>query len=125
MNTAASETLSGTSLKSSPTFEARLDTTATIPSSMFAVSRNCAPSAATSQKTRLYSTEVSASAKPAAIEAHMPAIEIAFGDTFREASHVVADCAHFRFRVAIGRRSIAFTDDSFIADAIHSRVDER
>jgi hypothetical protein len=27
--------------------------------------------------------------------------------------------------VAMGRRSIAFTDDSFIADAIHSRVDER
>jgi len=55
----------------------------------------------------------------------MPAIEIAFGDTFREASHAVAACAYFGFRVAIGRRSIAFTDDSFIADAIHSRVDER
>src|SRR5512133_4186859 len=97
---------------------------ATMPSSMFAVSRSCAPSAAMSQKTRLYSTEVRASAKPAAIHAHMPAIEIAFGDTFREASHVVADCAHFRFRVAMGRRSIAFAADSFIADEIHSRVDK-
>jgi hypothetical protein len=91
---------------------------------MFAVSRSCAPSAAMSQKTRLYSTEVRASAKTTAIHAHMPAIEIAFGDTFREASHVVADCAHFRFRVAIGRRSIAFAADSFIADEIHSRVDK-
>ena len=56
---------------------------------------------------------------------NMPAIEIAFGDTLREASDAVAACAHFRFRVAMGRRSIAFTDDSFIANAIHSRVDER
>jgi len=55
----------------------------------------------------------------------MPAIEIVFGDTFREASHAVADCAHFRFRVAIGRRSIAFAADSFIAGAIHSRINER
>jgi hypothetical protein len=53
----------------------------------------------------------------------MPAVEIAFGETFREASHAVADCAHFRFRVAMGRRSIALADDSFIAGAIHSRVD--
>src|SRR5262249_53173516 len=68
-----------------------------------------------SQKSRLYSSEVSPSAKPATIQAHMPAIEIAFGDTFCEANHVVADCAHFRFRVAIGRRSIALADDSFIA----------
>src|SRR6266436_3853226 len=56
--------------------------------------------------------------------AHMPAIEITFGETFREASHVVADCAHLRFRVAIGRRSIACGTDSFIADAIHSRNQE-
>ncbi len=59
------------------------------------------------------------------MHAHMPAIEIAFGDTFREASQVVADCAHFLFRVAIGRRSIAFADDSFIVDAIHSRTENR
>jgi hypothetical protein len=52
----------------------------------------------------------------------MPAIEMTFGDTFREASHAVADCAHLRFRVAIGRRSIACSADSFIADEIHSRA---
>src|ERR1700757_1394902 len=92
---------------------------------MFAVSRNCAPTAAISQKARLYSTDVRPSARPAKMHAHMPAIEIAFGDTFRAASQVVADCAHFRFRVAIGRRSIVFADDSFIADAIHSRTQER
>ncbi len=56
------------------------------------------------------------------MHAHMPAIEITFGDTFREASHVVADCAHLRFRVAIGRRSIVCGADSFIADEIHSRA---
>jgi len=56
------------------------------------------------------------------MHANIPAIEIAFGDTFREASHIVADCAHFLFRVAIGRRSIPFAADSFIARAIHSRV---
>jgi len=44
---------------------------------------------------------------PAIIQANMPAIEIAFGETFRAASHAVAACAHFRLRVAIGRRSIA------------------
>jgi hypothetical protein len=125
MNTAASETRSGTSLQSSPTFESRPDASATIPSSMFAVSRSCAPSAATSQKIRLYSTEVRPSAKPAAIQAHIPAMEIAFGDTFGEASQAVADCAHFRFRVAMGRRSIAFAADSFIADGIHNSVEER
>src|SRR5262245_38102242 len=92
---------------------------------MFAVSRSCAPTAAMSQKPRLYSSEVRPSAKPAPIHAHIPAIEIALGDTFRAASHAVADCAHFRFRVAIGRRSIAFAVDSFIAGAIHSRVGER
>src|SRR5512132_2799986 len=74
---------------------------------MFAVSRSCAPSAATSQKIRLYSTKVRPSARPAAIHAHIPAMEIAFGDTFRAASQAVADCAHFRFRVAIGRRSLS------------------
>src|SRR4051812_12218655 len=89
---------------------------------MFAVSRSCAPTAATSQRSRLYSTEVRASAMPAAIHAHIPAIEIVFGETLRSASQVVADCAHFRFRVAIGRRSIAFAADLFIAGAIHSRV---
>jgi hypothetical protein len=40
------------------------------------------------------------------MQAHMPAIEIAFGETLREASQAVDDCAHFRLRVAIGRRSI-------------------
>src|ERR1041384_2827457 len=120
MNTTASETRSGTSLQSSPTFEARPDASATIPSSMFAVSRSCAPSAAMSQKTRLYSTELRPSARPDTIHAHIPAIEIAFGDTFGEASHIVADWAHFRFRVAMGLRSILFADDSFIAGAIHS-----
>ena len=39
-----------------------------------------------------------------------------FGDIFRDASHTVADCAHSRFRVAIGRRSIACAADSFIED---------
>ena len=92
---------------------------------MFAVSRSCAPSAATSQKIRLYSTEVRPSARPAAIHAHIPAMEIAFGDTFREASHAVAAYAHSRFRVAIGLRSIAFAADSFIVGAIHSRGDAR
>jgi hypothetical protein len=77
-----------------------------------------------SQKTRLYSTELTPSARPDTIHAHIPAIEIAFGDTFREASQIVTDCAHFRFRVAMGRRSIAFADDSFIAGAIHSRLDK-
>jgi hypothetical protein len=77
-----------------------------------------------SQKTRLYSTEVRPKANPAATHAHIPAIEIAFGDTLREASHAVADCAHLRFRVAMGRRSIALAADSFTARAIHSRVDE-
>jgi hypothetical protein len=51
-------------------------------------------------------------------------MEIALGDTFREASHVVAACAHFRFRVAIGRRSIVGAADSFIAERIHSRPEE-
>jgi hypothetical protein len=78
-----------------------------------------------SQKARLYSIEVRPSAKPAAIHAHIPAIDIAFGDTFRDASQAVAACAHFLFRVAIGRRSIVFADDPFIADAIHSRLEER
>src|SRR5213075_1243781 len=36
---------------------------------------------------------------------HMPTIEIAFGETFRAASQAVAVCAHFRLRVAMGRRS--------------------
>jgi hypothetical protein len=64
------------------------------------------------------------SATPATIHAHIPAIEMAFGDTFREASQDVADCAHFRFRVAMGRRSIAFVD-SFIEEATHNRVEKR
>jgi len=42
---------------------------------------------------------------PPIMHAHIPAIEIAFGETLRAASHAVAACAHFRFRVAIGRRS--------------------
>ena len=94
-------------------------------SSMFAVSRCCAPSAAMSQKIRWYVIDVRPSAMPAAIHAHIPAIEIAFGDTLRAASHAVANCAHFRFRVAIGRRSIVCAADSFIADAIHTRIEKR
>src|SRR5436189_1144181 len=39
------------------------------------------------------------------MHAHMPTIEIAFGETFRAASQAVAVCAHFRLRVAMGRRS--------------------
>jgi hypothetical protein len=35
------------------------------------------------------------------IQPHMPAIEIAFGETFREASQSVAAWAHFRVRVAM------------------------
>jgi hypothetical protein len=81
----------------------------------FAVNRSRALSAAMSHKTRLYATEVMPSAKAAAIQSHIPAIEIAFGDTFCETNHVIADCVHFRSRVAIGRRSIAFTDNSSIA----------
>jgi len=46
----------------------------------------------------------------------MPAIEIAFGETFRAASHAVAVCAHFRFRVAIGRRSISSAVDLSIVE---------
>jgi hypothetical protein len=49
---------------------------------------------------------------------------VMFGETFREASHAVAACAHFRFRVAMGRRSIVFAADSLIAGTIHSSVDE-
>src|SRR5205823_355816 len=40
------------------------------------------------------------------MHAHMPAIEIPFGETRRAASQAVAAWAHFRFRVAMGRRSI-------------------
>jgi len=40
------------------------------------------------------------------MQAHIPAIEIALGETFSEASQAVDDWAHFRLRVAIGRRSI-------------------
>src|SRR5437773_9364966 len=46
------------------------------------------------------------------MHANMPAIEIAFGETSRAASHTVAACAHFRLRVAIGRRSIVVSDVS-------------
>jgi hypothetical protein len=49
---------------------------------------------------------------PATIQAHMPAIEIVFGETFRVASHAVAACAHFRLRVAIGRRSIVILSEA-------------
>src|SRR5438093_840363 len=42
---------------------------------------------------------------PPMMHANIPAIEIAFGETFRAASQAVAACAHFRLRVAIGRRS--------------------
>jgi endonuclease III len=41
-------------------------------------------------------------------------MEIAFGETFRETSQAVADCAHFRLRVAIGRRSMCSAAGSFI-----------
>src|SRR5436190_12008466 len=50
------------------------------------------------------------------MQAHMPAIEIAFGETFRDASQTVTACAHFRLRVAIGRRSISSAADSFIVE---------
>ena len=43
---------------------------------------------------------------PATMHVDIPAIEIALGETFREASQAVDDWAHFRLRVAIGRRSI-------------------
>src|SRR4029077_502934 len=72
---------------------------------MFAVRRNCAPHAAMSHRIRYSEIDVRPSAIPPTMQAHMPAIEIAFGETFRAASHAVASCAHFRFLVAIGRRS--------------------
>src|SRR4029077_13792284 len=62
---------------------------------------------------------------PATIQAHMPAIEIAFGETFRAASHAVAACAHFRLRVAIGRRSIALLVVSSIIDWTESIAGQR
>ena len=46
----------------------------------------------------------------------MPATEIAFGETFREASQAVDDCAHFRLRVAMGRRSMCSVTDSFMVE---------
>ncbi len=63
---------------------------------------------------------------PPAMQAHMPAIEIALGETFRDASHAVAACAHFRLRVAIGRRSIALAVVSSItacSESIAGRPD--
>src|SRR5213593_4189666 len=48
---------------------------------------------------------------PPIMHANIPAIEIAFGEIFRAASQAVAACAHFRFRVAIGRRSISSAAD--------------
>src|SRR5437762_6958039 len=57
---------------------------------------------------------------PATMQAHMPAIEIAFGETFRAASQAVAAWAHFRSRVAIGRRSIASTAGSCIIRCFES-----
>jgi hypothetical protein len=46
----------------------------------------------------------------------IPAIEIALGETFREASQAVDDWAHFRLRVAIGRRSMCSVAGSFIVE---------
>jgi hypothetical protein len=54
---------------------------------------------------------------PATMQAHMPAMEIAFGETFREASQAVVAWAHFRLRVAIGRRSIGWLSASCITVA--------
>jgi hypothetical protein len=51
------------------------------------------------------------------MQAHIPAIEIALGETFREASQAVVVCAHFRLRVAIGRRSMAWPGASCITVA--------
>src|SRR6266550_8303497 len=81
---------------------------------MFAVRRNCAPSAAMSHRIRWSAIEVMPRAMPATMQAHMPAIEIAFGETFREASQAVDACAHLRLRVAIGRRSMCSAAGSFI-----------
>src|SRR5437762_8662788 len=39
------------------------------------------------------------------MHAHMPTIEIAFGETFRADSQAFADCAHFQLRVTMGRRT--------------------
>jgi hypothetical protein len=57
------------------------------------------------------------------MQAHMPAIEIACGETFSAVSHAVAACAHFRFRVAIGRRSMSSAAGCFIVET-HSRLVE-
>jgi hypothetical protein len=51
------------------------------------------------------------------MHAHIPAIEIALGETFREASQAVDACAHLRLRVAIGRRSIPLLAASCITAA--------
>src|SRR5205823_8245975 len=53
---------------------------------------------------------------PPTMHAHIPAIEIALGETLREASQAVASCAHFRLRVAIGRRSICSVACSSIVE---------
>src|SRR5206468_12577485 len=53
---------------------------------------------------------------PPIMHAHMPATEIALGETFREASQAVASCAHFRSRVAMGRRSMCSVAGSFIVE---------
>src|SRR2546429_9930899 len=50
------------------------------------------------------------------MHAHMPTIEIAFGETFRAASQAVAVCAHFRLRVAMGRRSPSSAADLSIVE---------
>src|SRR6266498_3260927 len=89
---------------------------ATIPSSIFAVRRSCAPRAAMSHKIRESAIEVTPRAMPATMHAHIPAIEIAFGETFREASQAVVACAHFRLRVAIGRRAMCSVAGSSIVE---------
>src|SRR5258708_12012116 len=55
-------------------------------------------------------------AMPATMHVDIPAIEIALGETFREASQAVDDCAHFRLRVAIGRRSMCSVARSSIVE---------
>src|SRR6266536_965593 len=48
---------------------------------------------------------------PATMHADIPAIEIALGETLREASQAVDDWAHFRLRVAIARTFLSALQD--------------
>jgi len=49
------------------------------------------------------------------MHAPIPAIEIPFGETFREASQAVAACAHLRFRWQLG-------DDRFVRPLVGSSL---